>query len=248
MRKIVVASVLSLSILASSTGAQFASAQENGAFIQEIKDEKLGITAQIQKDDENVKKVKVTAENGTSIVEYDKKRDILRVEENGETYEINLAEERPKVERKMAALQAKVDLGDYDVVDDYEDYWWDAYVISYDYYEINEMLWNLSDGEDTKTTWEASANSSRLEKFSGQLQNLRSKQRAAEAAVATGVASVVAGVAAAPVTAGVSTVVGIALSLGAAVYAASLFGDAQDIRKDIHSNFRRIEVIAFDEL
>lgn len=247
MKKITVSTILSMSLLLNVAGPQFASAQQNQSFIQEINLDELGITAQIQQDDENVRIVKVVSGDGTSIVQYDKKNDLVSIDENGATYEINLAEERPKLAKKMAFASLD-DIGDYDVVDDYEDYWWDLYVTSYDYYEVGEYFWSLSDGDSSKTTWESSANSSELGDFKDRMLDLRSKQRETAAASTVSTASLIAGVASAPATAGVGTVVGLVLAIGAGALAASLAGDAQDIRRDMRSILRKIEIVAYDEL
>ncbi|GED72341.1 hypothetical protein BRE01_60430 [Brevibacillus reuszeri] len=248
MKKALLATSLSLTLLASVALPTSANSQDSIQSSQKssqkivVNDNGQNVVANVDilQDDNKIRKVKVTVGNNTSIVEYDKVSQVFTINENGAISKIDQRAAEMKLSNNKRA--AAKDIGDYDLIDSYSEWWYDSYYDIYYYDKVNRYFWAISNGDRSKTTWETSSNASDLKEFRSTLNTLRSHERSAEVAAGVIATSVTAAVLSAPATAGIGTIIGLAVGAGATMYAAEKYWNAVSTYRDLRYVYARVTI------
>lgn len=248
---VIAATTLCSALLPVSAFATTESASENVVYTQssvkKVKHDNVEYTYQILQDDENIRKVKVTAKDGTSVVSYDKNTgDFDVIDSKGKATKLK--------SDKQARTSAKQNLTNglittqgvtYKVIYSQREAAWgsecEVTKYTYTYPSSTKYVWYIASSDDDGTSVEeTSSNSSDLGSFKSSVSTTKSKQLEAAAALGAGYSAMIAALITAPPSAGMSTVLGILAAAGCTGTAAVLLWQSYDAHQDAIYYYNRL--------
>lgn len=204
---------------------------------------------QILQDDKNIRRVKVTAKDGTSIAVYDKKTGEYKVEDKkGKVFSAKI---NPKIASTITnnsvptATTAKLK-SKKNIYSQSESVWGSKCKITKYVYtkpSKTKYVWYIATGPkkgQSKSVTESSRNRDDLESFRSAIKTAKTKELEAAAAMGTAYAAAIAALVTAAPTAGVSVVLAILASVGAAGTGAVLLWQAFDAHNDAIYYYKRV--------